>query len=311
MKLKKTVSRPLYISRLIELEGDTATVRVLIGIRGCGKSTVIREYIASLEERGVPSDHIVYMELENTFGNFFEKPEDAIAYLDHNMPTDGKRTYVFLDGVGRPDSWTEICNHVLTNYNAEVTVVTSSGKAIGTGREMPKRYVMILVRPLLFERFLRTYPPEKQIDIPSRFREYMLFGGLPTVDVNLSEEEKKKRLKELIEDIRIHDLLPRYNDLNFDRIQLVLVSIFRHQGEPVNTEQIAAETGLTVREVTRYVEIVRQERLAVYINAYDLKHRRPLHELGQIFYSVDLGLLNALQGSYPDPPDCFRYQNAV
>ncbi|MFA6870031.1 MAG: hypothetical protein WCQ63_03505, partial [Methanomethylophilus sp.] len=73
----------------------------------------------------------------------------------------------------------------------------------------------------------------------------------------------------------------------------------------------AAETGLTVREVTRYVEIVRRERLAVYINAYDLKHRRPLHELGQIFYSVDLGLLNALQDSYPDPPDCFRYQNAV
>ena len=326
--------RDLYLNKLIAFQ-DTEPVKVVTGIRRCGKSSLLKLMAFHLKENGVTEEQILEMNFESfKFKNM--TTDDFYAYVQTHIIPD-KRMYLFFDEVQRIPNWEDAVNSFRVDFDCDIYVTGSNAYMLSSeyATYLSGRCVEIKMLPLSFSEFISFHGLEiretksllggtrKQIfdannnayELREIFNAYIKFGGMPGIaDVGLDQEKALTLLDGIYNTVIMRDILERENrrgqkqitdPLLLKRIILFLadnigsnISISSIGNTLVNEgllEQTKRKGAPSTHTVQAYVNALLEAYFFYDIKRFDIKGKEYLCTLGK-YYIVDIGLRNYLLG---------------
>ena len=330
-KLKR---RDNYLNKLIAFQ-DTEPVKVITGIRRCGKSSLLKLMIEHLKDTGVLPEQIIEMNFESfEFRNM--SSDDVYSYVKERIIID-KRMYLFFDELQRINAWEDAVNAFRVDFNCDIYVTGSNAYLLSSeySTYLSGRCVEIKMLPLSFSEFLYFYDFEiketqsalggtrkqafdkngERYELREIFDAYMRFGGMPGIaDVGLDQEKAMLFLDGIYSTVVIRDILEREKRRGQKRITdpVLLRKIILFLADNIgNTVSIASIGNTLVNEglledgkrkgspsahtVQAYVNALLESYFFYEIKRFDIKGKEYLRTLGK-FYIVDIGLRNYLLG---------------
>lgn len=330
-ELKK---REGYLNKLIGFR-DTEPVKVVTGIRRCGKSSLLKLMALHLKETGVVPAQIIEMNFESY--EFKDMTADDIYYYVKERIIEGKRMYLFFDELQRINGWENAVNAFRVDFNCDIYVTGSNAYLLSSeySTYLSGRCVEIKMLPLSFKEFLYFHGFEvretksalggmrKQIfdgsgeryDLRDVFDAYMRFGGMPGIaDVGLNQEKASSLLDGIYSTVVVRDILEREKRRGQQRItdpillRKIILFLADNVGSSISVNSIGntlVNEGLledgrrkgtpSTHTVQAYVNALLESYFFYDIKRFDIKGREYLRTLGK-YYIVDIGLRNYLLG---------------
>ncbi len=330
-ELKK---RDLYLNKLIAFQ-DTEPVKVITGIRRCGKSSLLKLMAVHLKENGIADEQILEMNFESHDFRDMNSNEFFDYVKQHIIPN--KRMYLFFDEVQRIQKWEDAINSFRVDFNCDIYVTGSNAYMLSSeyATYLSGRCVEIKVLPLSFTEFLYFFGFEikesksalggirKQIfdkngdiyEIKDVFNAYMRFGGMPGIaDVGLDQEKSLVLLEGIYSTVIMRDILERENRRGRKQISdpILLKKIVMFLADNIGSNISVSSIGNTLvneglledgrhkgtpsaHTVQAYVNALLESYFFYEIKRFDIKGKEYLRTLGK-YYIVDIGLRNYLLG---------------
>jgi predicted AAA+ superfamily ATPase len=294
------VRRETYLLKMKRLK-DVQLIKVVTGVRRCGKSTLLEQFADELLASGVAAQNIQSYNLEQPEHTEFEHWRDFYFHIKNSLSEDGMN-YVFLDEIQMLDNFERLLDglHLLKNVDLYVTgsnayLLSSELATILTGRA-----ITIEMYPFSFAEYIEYQNIEKPTD--RDLTDYLQIGGFPqALELhNISNEAYENYLKNLYITILEKDIKPRnqiYNQVTFDNLTRFLSDSV---GSPVSANSISnyfvhTKDNIGDKTVSRYISILNDSYLFYRANRFDLKGKKMLKTQGKE-YVVDTGFRNVLLG---------------
>ena len=291
----KRIERKKYLDELVSLQNN-GMIKVITGMRRCGKSYLLFEIFASyLEQNGVASERIIKVDLEDYKNWNLRNPDNMYSYVESCL-TDNEMHYLLLDEVQLLDNFEEVLNGFLKKDNVDIYVTGSNAKFLSKDivTEFRGRGFEVKMFPLNFSEYMSAYSGSKQAGL----NEYMLYGGLPQILSYNSEEQKVHFLKSLFDETYIKDIKDRHNirkDADLEEIINILASGISSLTNPnnlANTFRSEKKSVISYDTVKDYIDYLCDSFLIEKATRYDIKGKRYVNSPYK-YYFTDLGLRNA------------------
>lgn len=289
------IERKKYLDELISLRHN-GMIKVVTGMRRCGKSYLLFEIFASwLEKNGIASDHVIKLDLEDYKNREMRNPDNLCAYVESRI-TDDAMHYLLLDEVQMLGHFEDVLNGFLRMRNVDVYVTGSNAKFLSKdiATEFRGRGFEVKMYPLSFSEYMSVY----QGSVQAGFNEYMLYGGLPQILSYATEEQKAKFLKSLFDEVYIKDIKERYEIRKDDDLEELInimasgVGSLTNPNKLANTFRSEKKSGISYDTVKEYIDYLCDSFLVEKSTRYDIKGKRYVNAPYK-YYFMDLGLRNA------------------
>lgn len=330
-ELKK---RDRYLEKLIGFQ-DTEPVKVITGIRRCGKSSLLKLMVAHLRESGIAPEQIVEMNFEShDFRNMTS--DDVYEYVKKRTVT-GKRMYLFFDELQRIEAWEDAVNSFRVDLNCDIYVTGSNAYLLSSeySTYLSGRCVEIKMLPLSFREFLYFHDFEvretqsalgvlrrqvfdkngERYEPREVFDAFMRFGGMPGIaDVGLDQERALTLLDGIYSTVVVRDILEREKRRGQRQLTdpILLRKIILFLADNIGSSVSISSIGNTLMNeglledgnrkgtpsahtVQAYVNALLESYFFYEIKRFDIKGKEYLRTLGK-YYIVDIGLRNYLLG---------------
>jgi AAA+ superfamily ATPase len=303
MEKQNRIERPQYLQELGKYR-DTPLVKILAGIRRCGKSTILEMLKEELLESGISTDHII--SLRYTSEALEENMSSKEMYLGIKMQIkDNERYYLLLDEVQEVSGWEKAINSLLEEENTDIYVTGSNSKLMSgeISSYLTGRYIMIPVYTLSFSEYLRF----KQGDSHSKkdlLLEYIRMGGFPIVARSNFDESSAYQIVEGIYNSVINsDITRRYNIQNLDLFHRVVKFVVENVGKTFSANAIAKflkseGRSLSIESIYNYLSYLEKAFVIYRCPRYDLQGKSVL-KTQEKFYLADPSLKYSIMGFNP------------
>ena len=291
------ILRPTYMRQLIDAQNN-GLIKIVSGIRRAGKSYLLKTLFRNhLLEQGVPSDHILIIDLEGRQNKVFRDPDYLLEWVDRNMHND-EQYYIIIDEVQRVEDFVEMLGSLVLKENADVYVTGSNSHFLSSdiATEFRGRSDEIHVYPLSFEEFMSAYEGDKVDGL----QEYFMYGGLPKLLSLKGDDKKAAYLERLYKTVYLRDIYERYtieNKAEFEELVRVLASGIGSLMSPTtiaNTfKSIKNLQNITNKTVDTYIGYLEDAFLIEKVERYDIKGRQYIGSSSK-YYFKDCGLRNAI-----------------
>lgn len=335
--LKREVSlhnRDLYLNRLIAFR-DTEPVKIITGIRRCGKSSLMKLMVQYLRNDGVEDRQIIEANFESMeFRNM--DVQTLYMWVKERLPQD-KRAYLFFDEIQRMENWQDAINSFRVDFDCDIYVTGSNAYLLSSeyATYLAGRSVEIKMLPLSFSEFLdfhgytvretpspaggmrkRVYDTDsEQYDVNELFEAYMKFGGMPGIaDVGLDTDKMMTLLDGVYSTVVVRDILERERRrgqrqiTDPDLLRRIIMFLADNIGNSTSINSIGNtlvnENLLdndkrrgkpAVQTLQAYIGALLESYVFYEIKRFDVKGKEYLRTLSK-FYIVDIGLRNYLLG---------------
>jgi len=327
-------ARDYYLNKLIAFR-DTEPVKVVTGIRRCGKSSLLKLMVQHLKDTGIAEDQIIEMNFEShdfkkmTADDFYQHVKERV------LP--GKRMYLFFDELQRIDHWEDTVNSFRVDFNCDIYITGSNAYLLSSeySTYLSGRCVEIKMLPLSFREFIDFHGFEiKEVnsalggtrtvvfhesgdryELREIFDAYMRFGGMPGIaDVGLDQEKAMVLLDGIYSTVVVRDILEREKRRGQKQItdpillRKIILFLADNIGSTVSVSSIGntlVNEGLledgkrkgtpSTHTVQAYISALMESYFFYDIKRFDIKGKEYLRTLGK-FYIVDMGLRNYLLG---------------
>ena len=334
MITSKLKTRPNYLNKLIGFK-DTEPVKVITGIRRCGKSSLLKLMIEHLKQNGVLSSQILYVNFESF--EFVEFNSTKLYnYVKERIVTN-KRMYLFFDEVQRVKNWENAISAFRVDFNCDIYITGSNAYLLSSeyATYLSGRCVEIKMLPLSFVEFIdfndlslktevgalgdkRTYAEDSsgsKYPLKEVFNSYLKFGGMPGItELGLDQEKSLMLLDSVYSTIIVRDILDLANlrekgPIN-DSVLLKKIVMFLSDNIGNNVslssigntlsnegllEDVKTKCKVSVHKLQYYVNSLLESFFFYEIKRFDIKGKEYLKTLGK-YYIVDLGFRNLLLG---------------
>ena len=319
--MKKLIDRPEYLKQLIENK-DVDLVKVVTGIRRCGKSSLLDLFHQYLLENGVSDDHIIHMNLESLRYRNLSSYLSFYDYISENISKDGK-TYLLFDELQVVERWETAIESFRLDYDVDIYITGSSAYLLSNefSTLLSGRYVEIHMLPLSFKEFLNFYEFDLSISIEEKLQKYLQFGGMPILsEYQFNEARSFQALEGIYSTVALRDVLQRNNQVDqttLHKLVLFLCSNIGSITSPNNIGNVLSNEGnidvkrknVAGKTIDKYIDMLRNAFIFYSVGRYDVKGKQLLKTLGKN-YIVDLGFRNILLG-YRDADRGHIIENVV
>ncbi|WP_400241797.1 ATP-binding protein [Methanomethylophilus alvi] len=291
-----TVRRSGYLEQMHGSKGATGVIKVITGMRRCGKSTLMEQFEEDLRSEGVDSNHIFHVNFETFEGYDILSPDELRRQL-RALPKDGI-VYVMLDEIQDVEGWELIVSSLeeVKNYDVYITGSNSDMLSTDLSTHLSGRYIEIKMLPLSFGEYYELHPGNAE----DRFVQYLRYGGLPDTDPDRGERHSLGYLEGVFSTVLVKDVLSRLRTDNVNKIRAIARFLYSNVGNITNIAAIAQGTGLNPGTVERYVGGMESALLFYHAEKYDIVGKKLLSTNGK-YYASDLGMrYMALKGSGTD-----------
>lgn len=297
------IVRPAYLE-ILNTYRDVPLVKILAGIRRCGKSTILEMLKEELINSGIAADHIISMRY--TSENFDDGMTSKEMYQGIKEKfTDDERYYLLLDEVQEIEGWEKAVNSLLEDANTDIYVTGSNSKLMSSeiSTYLTGRYISIPVFTLSFAEYLefkkaRNLPPKELLN------EYLRMGGFPIVALgNFDERSAYQIVEGIYHSVITSDITKRHNISNFDLFNRVVKFIVENVGKTFSANAIvkflkSEGRSLSVEAVYNYLEWLEKAFVIYRCQRYDLQGKSVL-KTQEKFYLADTSLKYCIMGFNP------------
>ncbi len=293
------ITRQEYLDTLIHFR-DKQLIKVVTGIRRCGKSTLFEQFQAFLKSDGVSEEQIISINLEDGEYDDLETSKQLFSYVQERLRPDLKM-YIFLDEVQRVDEFQKAVDGLYVKKNCDV-YITGSNAFLLSGELatlLSGRYVEIKMLPLSFKEYVSVFPQNSNID--RLYTDYTVNSSFP-YSLELSRaKDIKLYLQGIFDTIVLKDIVARKRFPDVAMLQSVVRFMFDNIGNICSTNKIAdtmtsAGRKITVHTVESYLSALTDSFILYKIGRYDVKGKQHL-KTGDKYYAADIGLRYALLGT--------------
>lgn len=297
------IIRPHYLE-LLRTYRDVPLVKILAGIRRCGKSTILEMLQNDLIESGVPASHIISMRYTSEdFGDCLNN-KDMYHGIREKMTGSG-RYYLLLDEVQEITGWEKAVNSLLENADTDIYVTGSNSKLMASelSSYLTGRYISIPVFPLSFAEYMQ-FKKAGGRTAKDLLAEYIRMGGFPIVALGDFEEGAAYQIVEgIYNSVITSDITRRHNITNFDLFNRVVRYVVENVGKTFSANAIvkflkSEGRSLSVESVYNYLEWLEKAFVIYRCRRYDLQGKSVL-KTQEKFYLADPSLKYCIMGFNP------------
>ena len=331
---RKLRPRNIYLNQLIAFK-DKEPVKVITGIRRCGKSSLLKLMQEYLLNSGVKQNQIIVINFESL--EFQEMNyKELYKYVNKKIPT-RKRAYLFFDELQRIERWEDAINSFRVDFDCDIYITGSNSYLLSSeySTYLSGRYVEIKMYPFSFKEFIdfhgyklkeyKTPIGEKKkravnendeiVEIRDLFDAYMLYGGMPGIaDVGLEQDKAMTLLDGVYSTVVVRDILEREKRRGVRQItdaellRKIILFLADNIGNNTSLNSVSntlvSENMIQNRErhgkpatqtIASYVGALKESYMFYDVKRFDIKGKEYLRTLGK-YYIVDIGLRNYLLG---------------
>ena len=296
------IERTIYLEELIRFK-DKDLIKVVTGIRRCGKSTLFEQFIDYLKKNNVENDRIIHINLEDA--NYeFNNYKELYSYVNSKLESD-KKYYVFLDEVQCVHEFQKAVDSLYIKKNVDVYITGSNAYLLSgeLATLLSGRYIEIKMLPLSFKEYVSAFDNNNYQQL---FLNYMKNGGMPgNISIlKTNPNDIDKYLDGIFSTIVYKDIMVRNNITDKMLLESVLKFIFDSIGSPISTKKISdtlTSRGLSTSNHTieNYISAFLESFLIYKAERFDVKGKNLLAR-DYKYYTVDSGLRSYLLGKRAD-----------
>ena len=310
------ILRTSYFNQLLQLR-DQDLIKVVTGIRRCGKSTLLHAFKQHLVTDGVAADAICFLNFEERENAHFQSWEQVYDFIIGNLSAVAKR-YVFLDEVQLIPQFEKLVDALYVKKDIDLYITGSNAYLLSSelSTMLSGRYIAINLHPFSFAEYVTAFPEVS--DMGKLFRQYMNGSCFPE-SVTLSKvapEQENIYLQSLYDTVVVKDIVQRQKLRKFDTLQRVLNFVFDSVGSVVSPNNIADTLRKNTREplshntILKYLRYFSESYLIYPVRLFNIKGKRLLAS-NYKYYVVDLGLKNILHTNAPTIDLGHKLENVV
>ena len=295
--LDKTILRKDHLKQLMEGKDRTETVKIVTGMRRCGKSTLMRQFMDELRRSGVEEDKIFYLNFESEDYQDISDYREVTDILRKNV-SKTSRTYVLFDEIQRVEGWEKNVNSLMADYDTDIYITGSNAYLLSSelATYISGRYVEIKMLPLSFKEYLEINPASNEKSTESRFEDYLRYGALPMIRPDLSGPEFiRGQLEGVYNTVLVKDVATRLKLRSMDGMRKISKYLFSNVGNLTNMASIAEASKMSPTAVKNYVAALEEAFLLYKAERYDIKGKKILKSKEK-YYVSDTGIRNMTLG---------------
>lgn len=290
----KEIKRDFYLNQLIKKDGN-GQIKVITGIRRCGKSYLLRNIFYKYLLKNNDKDHIIYIPLDIKENEYLLDGNNFIKYI-RTLIKDSKKYYILIDEVQLMKDFVPVLNTFLYEDNIEVYVTGSNAKLLSKDvvTEFRGRGDEIHIYPLSFKEYMEVFDGDQY----QGYEQYSIYGGLPYTLSFDNDNERSKYLKELLEETYIRDIIERNKINNLEELNELLNIISSQIGSLTNPHNLQntfkSEKNMILSDktISNYLEYFIDSFLITKAERYDIKGKKYINTPYK-YYFEDIGLRNA------------------
>lgn len=300
------IYRPMYVDRIMAYV-DTPFVKILTGVRRCGKSTILRMIIEKLKtERNIPDKRIVTCRFDSMeFDDMTSK--QMYNYLKEKI-IPGEKTYLFLDEVQEITNWEKVVNSLASDFDVDIYVTGSNSRMMSSeiSTYLTGRYISFRIFTLSFGEYLMFRSKYANVGDPkTELLNYVRLGGFPATHLQeYSQEEIYTIVRDIYNSTVFSDIVKRNQVRKIDQLERVVKYTFNNVGNTFSAKSIADYLKSERRTIDNetvygYLEKLEKAYLLHRCSRYDLQGKEIL-KTQEKFYLADVALRYSVLGYNSD-----------
>ncbi len=299
------IYRPEYVEKIMAYM-DTPFVKILTGVRRCGKSTIMKMLRTEVEKRGVRTDRILSYNFDSLkYADMTAK--ELFSVIKSHLSSEEK-TYLFLDEIQEIPDWEKVVNSLMSDYDVDIYVTGSNSRMMSSeiSTYLTGRYVSFRIYPLSFGEYLQFRKEYTQVDDPRReLVRYLQFGGFPALHLrDYSKEEAYSIVRDIYNSTIFTDIVRRNQIRKIDQLERVVRYVFDNVGNTFSAASItkylkSEQRTLDNETVYNYLAKLESAYILHRCNRYDIKGKEIL-KTQEKFYLADPALRYCILGYNAD-----------
>lgn len=296
------IERPLYLDKIMPFV-DTPFVKILTGVRRCGKSTILKIIIKKIkEEKNVDDEQIL-----NYFFNSMEYEDMTTKELYLELKSkiiQSKKTYLFLDEIQEIEGWEKVVNTLASDFDVDIYITGSNSRMMSSeiSTYLTGRYITFHIYTLSFEEYLmfkKSYTTLKELK--QEFSQYVRLGGFPATHLqDYSQDEVYTIVKDIYNSTIFSDIVRRNQVKKIDQLERVVKYTFNNIGNTFSAKSISnyfksEQRKIDNETVYSYLEKLQKAYILHKCSRYDLQGKNIL-KTQEKFYLADVSLRYSVLG---------------
>ncbi len=290
------LDRSIYLNQLKKWQ-DKDLIKVITGIRRCGKSTLFALYIEYLQKEGIKANQIISINLESPENNFNDYQE-LYDYVKKLLKSN-KKYYLFLDEIQNVKNWEKAVDGLYLNKNIDIYLTGSNAYLLSgeLATLLSGRYIEIKMLPLSFKEYASFYSNES---LENLYVKYINNSSFPYT-INLNDEEQiDTYLDSLYNTILVKDILARKKVSDPSILKSLVQFLFSTTGSILSVKKITDTLNskgrkVSVHTIESYLEALTESYIFHKVSKYDIKGKQYL-KTGDKYYATDVAMRYALLG---------------
>lgn len=296
------IKREKYLKRIRPFY-EQDLIKVITGIRRCGKSVILNQIMDELRQSGVKDEQIIYINFE--FADYIDI-NDAKKFNDfiEKKLINKNKYYVFFDEIQNVDRWEKVVNSLKAKYNENISIfITGSNSDLLSGElatHIAGRYVSFKIYPFTFDEVceLKDIKDKDKYELERTFDDYIIWGGMPQRFLMNDELQIKTYLSDVYNSIVVKDIIERFKIKDLDLFNKILTFIMTTPSQTFSADSLTKyllNENIDVSKMTvyNYLEYMCRALLINKADRFDVRGKRILNGKYK-YYLTDLGFTNIL-----------------
>lgn len=289
------IKRELYLKKLRD-SYDSELIKVIMGIRRCGKSVLLLQIMEELKQKGIKDDHIIYMNFEDYDFLDYTEAKEFNKYIKEKIK-DKKKYYLFFDEIQNVKDFERVINSFRATMNVSIFITGSNSKLLSgeLATVLTGRFISIKMMPFTYSEFLELKKLKNDEISENTLEEYIEWGGMPLIYNTNSEIERKMYLRDLYNAIILKDIVERNSIKDINLLNRIIQFMMENVGGILSSNSIAGylkneKINTSVDTVMNYIDYITTSSIFNKVNRYDIRGKSVMATLEK-YYLTDLGLL--------------------
>lgn len=287
--------REKYLSKIRPFY-DVDLIKVIIGIRRCGKSVVLLQIMDELRSKGINNSQIIYINFEDEDYAYIKDDKDLHEFVKAKIENDEKY-YLFFDEIQNVENWEKAINSFKATKNVSIFITGSNSDLLSgeLATHIAGRYVSFKIYPFTFKEVCELKEIKSREETERAFEDYIKWGGMPQRFVLTDENQTKTYLSDIYNSIVIKDIVERFGIKDLDLFNRVIEYIVTTPSQNFSADSLVKyflnSDNREVSKVTlyNYLEYMIKAMLINKADRYDIRGKRILNGKYK-YYLTDLGL---------------------
>lgn len=300
--MNNMIKREKYLKRIRPFY-EQDLIKVITGIRRCGKSVILNQIMDELRQSGVKDEQIIYINFEFTDYIDINDAKKFNDFIEKKLINKNKY-YVFFDEIQNVDRWEKVVNSLKAKYNENISIfITGSNSDLLSGElatHIAGRYVSFKIYPFTFDEVceLKDIKDKDKYELERTFDDYIIWGGMPQRFLMNDELQIKTYLSDVYNSIVVKDIIERFKIKDLDLFNKILTFIMTTPSQTFSADSLTKyllNENIDVSKMTvyNYLEYMCRALLINKADRFDVREKRILNGKYK-YYLTDLGFTNIL-----------------